>query len=79
VKPLRLRTVLTWVDPVQFEMARQVLEQAGIPFDVHGRTSDSVEDPACAFPINRPSLRVREDHLHRARELLEASVGQGVD
>lgn len=78
VKQLRLRAVLTWIDAVQFGMASQVLEEAGIPFDVDGRTINSVEDPACAFPINHLSMRVREEGFDRAHDLLEETVGRGV-
>ncbi len=78
MKPLRLCTVLRWIDAIQFGMASQVLEEAGIPFDVHGRTINSFEDPSCAFPINQLSMQVREEDFDRARELLNATVGRGV-
>lgn len=75
---IRLRTVLTWVDLMQFGMAKQVLEEAGIPFEEHGRTINSLEDPASVFSIQNLSLRVREQDLERARALLEETVARGV-
>ena len=75
---MQTRTVLTWIDYPQFEMACQVLEQAGIPFERQGRTINSVEDPACAFSINQLELRVRVEEFERARQLLEDTVGRGV-
>lgn len=76
--PLRLRTVLTWVDVIQFDMARQVLEEAGIPFDTRGRTLASTYDPSCVFVANQLSLQVLEADFDRARSLLEDTVGKGV-
>ena len=75
---LRLRTVLTWLDPVQFGMACQVLEEAGIPFDTHGRTINSVDDPSGAFVINQLAMQVREEDFERARSLLAETVARGV-
>ena len=49
---LRLLTVLRWVDALQFAMAEQVLQEAGIPCVQHGRTINSLEDPASVFVIN---------------------------
>jgi hypothetical protein len=75
---MRLRTVLTWVDMLQFDMARQVLDEQGIPFDVYGWNIHSLEDPASVFVANHPSLRVREEHFEQARALLDQTVGRGV-
>jgi hypothetical protein len=75
---LQLRTVLTWVDMLQFDMAKQVLEAEGIPFDVYGWTIPSLDDPAGVFVANQPSLRVRDDHFEQARALLDQTVGRGV-
>jgi hypothetical protein len=75
---MQTRTVLNWVDYAQFEMACQVLEQAAIPFERHGRTINSVDDPASAFVINQLHLRVRSEDFERARRLLEDTVGRGV-
>ena len=75
---MQTRTVLTWIDYAQFEMACQVLEEEGIPFERHGRAINSVEDPASAFSINRLAVRVRAEDFERARLLLEETVGRGV-
>lgn len=40
-----------------------------LPFDVHGRTNDGLEDPASVLVIERLSLRVREQDVERARAL----------
>ena len=64
---MRLRTVLTWVDMIQFDMAKQVLEAEGIPFDTFGWNTPSLEDPTSVFVANRPSLRVGEEHFEQAR------------
>ena len=78
MKRLDLREVLEWIDPVQFAMGEQVLQEAGIPSDQHGRTINSLEDPASVFMINRIRLRVRAEDLERARDLLRQTVGRGV-
>lgn len=75
---LRLLTVLRWVDALQFAMAEQVLQEAGIPCVQHGRTINSLEDPASVFVINALELRVREQDFEQARELLNQTVGRGV-
>ena len=75
---MQLRTVLTWVDMLQFEMAKQVLEAEGIPFDTYGWNINSLDDPTSVFVANHPSLRVREDHFEKARALLDQTVGRGV-
>ncbi len=75
---MQLRTVLTWVDTIQFDMAKQVLEAEGIPFDIYGWTFPSLDDPASVLVANQPSLRVREEHFEQARVLLEQTVGRGV-
>ena len=75
---MKTRTVLTWIDYAQFEMACQVLAEAGIPFDRHGPSINSLEDPASAFSINRLELRVRAEDFEPARLLLEDTVGRGV-
>ncbi len=75
---LKLRTVLNWIDAVQFSMAGQVLQEAGIPCDQHGRTINSAEDPSAMFVINRLSLQVRVQDFERARELLRETIGRGV-
>ena len=75
---LRLKTVLRWVDALQFAMAEQVLQEAGIPCVQHGRTINSLEDPASVFVINALELRVREQDFEQARELLNQTVGRGV-
>jgi len=74
---MQLRTVLTWVDMLQFDMAKQVLEAEGIPFDVFGWNINSLDDLASAFVSNHPSLRVREEDFERARALLDQTVGRG--
>lgn len=73
-----LRTVLTWVDMLQFDMAKQVLEAEGIPFDVYGWNVNSLDDLSSAFVANHPSLRVREEQFEQARAILEQTVGRGV-
>lgn len=75
---MKLRTVVKFVDPVQFGMAKSVLEEAGIPFDEAGRTINSAEGPSSAFVINDLHLQVLEHDFARASELLSATVGRGV-
>lgn len=75
---MHTRTVLTWIDYAQFEMACQVLEEAAIPFERCGRTINSLEDPASAFSVNQLELRVRSEDFELARRLLEDTVGRGV-
>ena len=75
---MRTRTVLVWTDLPQFEMACQVLEEAGLPFERHGRGIDSLDDPGCALPTNLLELRVPEQDFERARCLLVETVGRGV-
>lgn len=73
------RTVLTWIDYVQFEAACQVLGAAGIPFERHGRHAfASIEDPGCLSTTERLELRVRDADFERARSLLRDTVGRGV-
>lgn len=73
-----MRTALTWIDSIQFEMARQVLEEEGIPFDVHGNLLNSTYDPIGTSYADGPVLRVRAEDLDRARQLLRQTVGRGV-
>jgi hypothetical protein len=75
---LKLKTVLHWIDAVQFAMGEQVLQAAGIPCDQHGRTINSAEDPSAMFVINRLALQVREQDFERARDLLRETIGRGV-
>jgi hypothetical protein len=76
---MRTRTALTWIDFAQFEQACGVLEEAGIPFERHGRHAfASIEDPACFSTTERLELRVLERDLERARGLLRDTVGRGV-
>lgn len=76
---MRTRTVLTWLEYAQFEQARQVLSEAGIPFERHGRhVHSSTEEPFNAFPTDAVELRVLEADLERARSLLSETVGRGV-
>jgi hypothetical protein len=76
---MKTRTVLTWIDYVQFELACQVLERSGIPFERHGHHAfASIEDPGCSSTTERLELRVLETDLERARTLLAETVGRGV-
>jgi len=76
---METRTVLTWVDYLQFEAACQVLEAAGIPFERHGRhVNTSVDEPFNVFPTDPLELRVLERDFDRAHSLLLETVGRGV-
>lgn len=73
-----VRTVRTWVDMLQFDVARQVLEAEGIPSDVHGWNIDRLDDTSSAFVAHRSSLRVRENPFERAGALPDQTVGRSV-
>lgn len=75
---LPLSDVYRWTDALRFAMARQVLEEAGIPCVEHGRLLDAVQDPFMIFVPKPVVLRVRTDQAAEARELLRDTVGEGV-
>ena len=58
-------------DPVEAELARELLESSGIPSMLHGQDRDFAElGQAIHLRISRPDVYVPEADLERARALL---------
>ena len=69
---------MEWRDVFQFEMACQVLDEAGIPYERVSHGGNWVEDPACGSVTAPVYLRVRDTDFELARTLLAQTVGRGV-
>ena len=62
--------------PVAAELARDILEQAGIPSLLHGQDRDFAElGAAVHMAVARPDLYVPKPALDRARALLAEAFG----
>jgi hypothetical protein len=67
-------------DPIEADLARNLLSTAGIPSLLHGQDRDFAELGAAAhMGISRPDLLVPKSALGRARELLAEAWGRPVD
>lgn len=63
-------------NPVQAELARGLLEEAGIPTLLHGQDRDLAElGAAVHMAVSRPDLYVPRPELERARSLLAEAFG----
>ena len=63
-------------DPVAADLARGLLEEAGIPSLLHGQDRDFAELGAAGHAgISRPDLLVPKSALVRARQILEEAWG----
>jgi hypothetical protein len=72
--------VLTGADPVQIELARGILEDAGIPCLEHGPDFDMAELGRAAHDVLRhQDLFVPRGQGERALDLLEAAWGRRPD
>ena len=62
-------------DPVEADLARDLLESAGIPSMLHGQDRDFAELGAGHAGISRPDLLVPKSAFERAREVLIEAWG----
>ena len=62
-------------DPVSADLAKNLLEQAGIPSLLHGPDQDMAELGVAHAALARPDLVVPREALERAQELLQAAWG----
>jgi hypothetical protein len=79
---MRLVTVLSSADPIELELARNLLESAGCPCVVEGGRADShIESEFGSYSrlAGAKQVRVREDDAARAAELLEEAFGGETD
>ena len=68
--------LLEAVDPVELDLARGLLDEAGIPCMAHGPDFDVAElGRAVHATIRKPDLYVPRGALERAREVLRAAWG----
>jgi len=69
--------LLSAPDPVKGELARGLLEEAGIPSIFHGPDRDVAElGTAVHMAFTRPDLLVPASALEEARELLKQAWGE---
>jgi len=61
---------------VELELARNLLDQAGIPCFVDGHPFNALEDPGRQWSGTRRDLFVPRSKLDRARELLKSAWGE---
>jgi hypothetical protein len=77
---VKLVTVLSSADPIEIELARNVLDSAGLPCVVEGGRADAqIEAVVGSYSglAGAKAVRVREDDAGRASELLEQAFGDG--
>src|SRR5262245_44488071 len=82
IPTVKLVTVLSSADPIKIELARNLLETAGILCIVEGVRADSVvEDEFGTYSglAGAKVVLVRVDHVVRALELLEQALGDETD
>ncbi len=73
-----ISVLLAAPDSVRAELARSLLEEAGIPSLLHGPDMDMAELGVAAHAgFTRPDLLVPTAALEAARELLEEAWGEG--
>ncbi len=69
--------LLPSVDPLEGEMARELLEERGIPSMLHGPDFDTAELGLLAHNVTRhPGLLVPKGSRTRAREILVEAWGE---
>ena len=75
---MKFATVLSSADPVEIEMAKDLLDSAELPCVVEGGSASSFMEAQYGSGLaGAKDVRVREEDAVRAAELLERAFGDG--